>query len=157
MDIGLNKVLKNNPKLIEIELSVIAPDEQYIDLTYQTNPISSLRVRNFHLPFNVQSLHLLALESPMMGYMEKETFHFLTGYFTYVQMVKSSEQSIISPHNIFPCLLLEQKPSYEIRRYIILHDLVRRIIQEAPFNDPHKIMKYLKAWFRKDEGRKKYI
>lgn len=146
--------LLDNIELIKVRVNELKPDDTIEELFSQANPFSGLRTSNETIDKSAYLFNLLSLQSPIICYRYRKQYKTLTGSFTLTKLRCAIAQlQLASDHSVL-VFVLKNKPSSEIKRAIVLFDLTTDLLSKCFISDTKKISFYLRAWFKKDEGKR---
>ncbi|MBF4348515.1 hypothetical protein EAY19_20860, partial [Vibrio anguillarum] len=149
-----NTTLLDNIDLTKVKVNELKPDDTVEELFSQANPFSGLRTSNETIDKSAYLFNLLSLQSPIICYRYRKQYKTLTGSFTLTKLRCAIAQlQLPSDHSIL-VFVLKKKPSSDIKRAIVLFDLTNDLLSKCFISDTKKISFYLRAWFKKDDGKR---
>jgi hypothetical protein len=149
-----DKTLLDNVELIRVKIEDLSSDDIIGDLFSHANPHSGIRSSNETIGKSAYLFSMLTLQSPIICYRYRKRYKTLTGSFTLSKLRCAIAQHQLPQDFSILVFVLKRKPSAAIRRAIILFELTNDLLSKCFVSDSKKISFYLRAWFKKDDGKR---
>ncbi|QSX31990.1 hypothetical protein JYB87_09290 [Shewanella avicenniae] len=140
--------------VLQVKISALITDDAIDEIFKDANPVSGLRTSKQSVSDSAYLFNLLSIQSPIICYRDRKRFKALTGCFTLIKLRAAIAQHLLPSDHAVMVFVLRKKPSVALRRSIVLFDLTNDLLAKCFISDTKKISFFLRAWFRKDEGKK---
>jgi len=151
-----DKTLLCNTELTYVHLADISIDPDLAEIIIDSNPVSALKSKSTGSKSSRFMTNMTALQAPIWVYKKRNKYYLVSGLLTHFFLISTMNYDDLSARNV-PVILLNKKPTYNIKRLIFLSDLTTQLLKKLFITKEKNVKFFLENWFPNDDIKSNYL